>query len=182
MARHIFLTGEKRIGKSALVKEVLNRYAGDAGGFFTVRTNEFLKGSYSVHMFNLNEAAIPSENSLLFVCGKANRHMSERFDRLGCEILSKCSDSSLIVMDELGPHEAGAGSFREAVLRSLDGNIPILGVLQAPAELFWPDIVDHPMVEMIEISKNNRDNEDIIGQILSAINSEGSVPLHIPHT
>lgn len=169
MAHHIFLTGEKRVGKSTLLKKVLDRYAGDAGGFLTIRTNEFLKDSYSVHMFGLDEEVIPSENNLLFACGKPNEHISERFDRLGCETLSKCVDCSLIIMDELGPHEANAELFHNAVLRLLDGNVPILGVLQAPAESFWPDIVSHPHVRVVEINERNRDDSIVIDDMLSAL-------------
>ena len=65
-------------------------------------------------------------------------------------------------MDELGPHEASAVLFHETVLKLLDGSVPVLGVLQAPAELFWPEITGHPMVELIEVSEHNRDKEDII--------------------
>jgi|BioPla2DNA2_1021312.scaffolds.fasta_scaffold122194_1 nucleoside-triphosphatase THEP1 len=174
MARHIFLTGEKQIGKSTLLKKVLDKYAGDAAGFFTVRTNEFLKDGYSVHMFGLDEEAVPGENNLLFVCGKPNEHMFERFDRMGCEVLSKCVDSSLTVMDELGPHEVRAELFHKAVLRLLDGNVPILGVLQAPAESFWPDIVEHPQVQIIEINEHNRDDSIVIDDILSILTNANS--------
>ena len=174
MARHIFLTGEKQIGKSTLLKKILDKYTGDTGGFFTLRTNEFLKDGYSVHMFGLDEDVIPTENNLLFVCGKTDEHMSESFDRLGCETLSKCADSSLIIMDELGPHEANAELFHKAVLRLLDGNVPILGVLQAPAESFWPDIVRHPSVQVIGISEHNRDGSIVIDDILSVLTNANS--------
>ena len=51
MARHVFLTGEKQIGKSTLLKKVLDNYAGEISGFFTVRTKAFLQKGYSVHLF-----------------------------------------------------------------------------------------------------------------------------------
>ena len=44
---------------------------------------------------------------------KTDEHTADTFDRLGCNILSMCSDCSLIVMDELGPHEADAALFGE---------------------------------------------------------------------
>lgn len=162
MVRHVFLTGKKRIGKSTMIHKILNRCAGDVGGFLTVKTNEFLKDSYSVHLFRFDQEKIPNEQNLLFVCGKSNDRISERFDRLGCEALCGCSGHSLIVMDELGPHEASAVLFHETVLKLLNGSVPVLGVLQAPAELFWPEITGHPMVELIEVSEHNRDKEDMI--------------------
>jgi len=167
MARHIFLTGEKQIGKSTLLKKVLDNYAGEISGFFTVRTNAFLQNGYSVHLFCTGEPAIPDESNLLFVCGKADNLTSERFDALGCAALTKSPARSLLVMDELGPHEAEAALFRQTVRKLLDGDNPILGVLQAPAEIFWSEITHHPNVRMLEVTENNRDQKEIIDDIIS---------------
>ena len=168
MMQHVFLTGEKHIGKSTLLKKVLARYPGHAGGFFTIRSNAWLGNAYSVHMFGLHDAAIPDENNLLFVCGASKEQNAERFDRLGCEILAKYSACSLLVMDELGPNEAGAALFRQAVLQALD-RTPVLGVLQKPYAPFWPEIAGNPLAEIIEITKDNRDDENVIAHILSAL-------------
>lgn len=45
-------------------------------------------------------------------------------------------------MDELGPHEYNATLFHSKIMSILDENIPVLGVLQAPAGSFWPDVVE----------------------------------------
>ena len=74
MARHIFLTGKKQIGKSTLLQKILKNYQGTADGFLTVRTKEYLGDQYSVHMYHLTESRDPNEQNLLFVCGKANEH------------------------------------------------------------------------------------------------------------
>lgn len=169
MAQHIFLTGKKQVGKSTLLKKVIQQYNGTIEGFFTVRTNEFLKDRYSVHLFSANEEMIPSENNLLFVCGIPDDHISDRFNRLGCQALSRCSDCSLILMDELGPHEANALLFRNAVLQLLDLDIPILGVLQEPTEMSWAEITHHSNVEILEITKKNRDQTELIEKIFTII-------------
>ena len=88
-----------------------------ADGFLTVRTKDYLKNQYSVHMYHLKEKEFPNESNLLFLCGKTDEHTADTFDRLGCNILSMCSDCSLIVMDELGPHEADAALFRKKNLK-----------------------------------------------------------------
>lgn len=41
MARHVFLTGEKQIGKSTLLKKVLDNYAGEISGFFHGENQSF---------------------------------------------------------------------------------------------------------------------------------------------
>ena len=167
MTQHIFLTGKKHIGKSTLIQKILDDYKKTSDGFLTVRTKNYLKDQYSVHMYHLKEKELPNESNLLFLCGKTDEHTADTFDRLGCNILSMCSDCSLIVMDELGPHEAKAALFREEILHLLDGQIPVLGVLQEPAEACWPEIVNHPNVEIITLSESNRNNSSLCEHILS---------------
>lgn len=174
MIRHIFLTGAKQIGKSTLIRKALEKYSGKLGGFLTVRTKKLLKDRYSVHMLHPNGDVEPDESNLLFVCSKADGRISERFDRLGCNALMKCYDSDLIIMDELGPHEADASMFRSSVLKQLDKNIPIIGVLQAPASKFWNEVIEHPHTRVIEVSEKNRNEEELLSQILSIIKSSPS--------
>jgi nucleoside-triphosphatase len=192
MTQHIFLTGKKHIGKSTLIQKILDElhekynylkeavkrlrealddYKKTADGFLTVRTKDYLKNQYSVHMYHLKEKEFPNESNLLFLCGKTDEHTADTFDRLGCNILSMCSDCSLIVMDELGPHEADAALFRKKILNLLDGQTPILGVLQEPAESFWPEIVNHPKVEIITISEDNRNDRALLNYIQCKISS-----------
>ena len=171
MTQHIFLTGKKHIGKSTLIQKILDDYNKTADGFLTVRTKNYLKNQYSVHMYHLKEKEFPNESNLLFLCGKTDEHTADTFERLGCNILSMCSDCSLIVMDELGPHEADATLFRKKILNLLDGQTPILGVLQEPAESFWPEIVNHPKVEIITISEDNRNDRALLNYIQCKISS-----------
>ncbi len=172
MAQHIFLTGKKHIGKSTLIKKILADYKGTVDGFLTLRTKEYLGDHYSVHMCHIKENEIPNEQNLLFLCGKADKKKaSDIFNHLGCNILSKCTDCSLIIMDELGPHEADAVFFRQKVLSLLDSSIPILGILQEPAESSWPEIVNHPNVEVIPLTEENREDASLIEYISHSLNS-----------
>ena len=63
MARHIFLTGKKQIGKSTLLQKILKNYQGTADGFLTVRTKEYLGDQYSVHMYHPNVEIITLSES-----------------------------------------------------------------------------------------------------------------------
>lgn len=156
---HVFLTGAKGIGKSTLLRKIAAYLPGKQGGFRTVRTGEFLPDGASVHLLPWQASARPAQENLLFVCGQPDAEVDARFARLGCAALEGCEDCALLVMDELGPHEADAVAFREAVLRCVDGDIPVLGVLQAPAERFWPELVSHPKVRLFCLTEENRQNE-----------------------
>ena len=137
MTEHVFLTGRKQIGKSTLIRKELERYKKENG-----------------------EESAPSEENLLFICGSADRSRSdERFDRMGSRILEESmrNGAELLIMDELGPNEAGALVFQEAVLRALDGEIPILGVLQEADSPFLKKVAAHPKVRVIRVTEENRD-------------------------
>ena len=74
-------------------------------------------------------------------------------------MLHPTSDTELIIMDEIGVMEEKAGLFCEAVLHTLDGSIPVIGVLRE--ESSDPPIIhsikNHPDVTIIEVTKENRD-------------------------
>ena len=112
MTHHVFLTGAKQVGKSTLLKKTLRSFDGQIGGFFTLRTCEYLKTGFSVHLLPATVPADPDETNLLFICGTSSPLSSNetprRFDRLGCNALSDFLQKDLILMDELGPHEAEA--------------------------------------------------------------------------
>jgi len=75
------------------------------------------------------------------------------------------------VLDELGPHEARAAEFRRAVLALLDGGTSVLGVLQAPAAAFWPPRLPHRSTALLEVTRHNRDREEVLEQIRTIIKS-----------
>ena len=150
------MTGEKRVGKSTLIRNFLDRFSGKVGGFRTVRTQEYLGDRYSVHLVSPDEE--PTAENVLFVC-PASRDGSAvaRFEKLGCAALEQIHDCDLILMDELGPAEAKAEQFQKAVFECVDGDVPIIGVIQKAESEFLEAIRNHPNVDVIEVTMENRD-------------------------
>ena len=149
MTGHLFLTGPKGVGKSTLIRSLLAEESGPLGGFFTVKHEG---GVYLLPA--AQERAFTPEN-FLFRCGHGGD--PARFDDLGCAALTDTAGCRLLVMDELGPHEAEAARFQAAVFRTLDGAIPIIGVLQQAESEFLDRIARHPQVTVLTVSEENRD-------------------------
>ena len=149
MTGHLFLTGPKGVGKSTLIHGLLAEESGPLGGFFTVKHEG---GIYLLPA--AGERAFTPEN-FLFRCGHGGD--PARFDDLGCAALADTAGCRLLVMDELGPHEAEAKRFQAAVFRTLDGALPILGVLQQAESEFLHRIAHHPRVTVLTVSVENRD-------------------------
>ena len=110
----------------------------------------------------------PSKENFLFFCGQASDALyrqydflpdpAPRFNRIGCALLDKIhSGTDLIIMDEIGPHEYEASAFRASILRCLDGDIPILGVLQQTDSALFRKIAGHPAVTVIDVTEGNRE-------------------------
>ena len=177
MPKHIFLTGPKQIGKSTLIKNYLKMHPVKCAGFLTVKSEKVFPGCRSVHMldaslapdFTAQKNKKPSKENFLFFCGQAPEalyHQYEllpdpapRFNRIGCALLDAIpSNTDLIIMDEIGPHEYEAEAFRASILRCLDGDIPILGVLQHTDSALFREIAGHPFVTVIDVTEGNRDH------------------------
>ncbi len=158
MARHLFLTGEKGVGKTTLVKALLAQYQGPVGGFFTLKTTGVRPGWYSVHLLQAGREEAPAEENLLFCCGDPiSPALAARLDRLGCAALAAGRGAGLLVMDEIGPHEQDAQGFCRAVFQALDGEVPILGVLQRADTPLYARIANHPQVRLVTVTTENRD-------------------------
>lgn len=149
---HLFFTGRKGVGKSALVQAAIEGKR--IGGFFTKRVEGVLERP-SVHLLRAGTADVPSAENLLFCCGGGAD--PRRFDQLGCQALAAAAGCELLVMDELGPHEAEAEAFRQAVLAALDGPAPICGVLQQADSAFLDAVAAHPRVRVVTVTEENRD-------------------------
>ena len=159
MKKHLFFTGEKGCGKSTHIKNILKEHPKlNVKGFLTLRTLN-TDGSYSVHMLHVGTDEQPNADNLLFYCGKDRLRLSkeevlEHFNRLGSLILSDVKGSDIIIMDEIGPNEELAEIFKNRVLELLDGDIPILGVIQKADSVFLDKVKKHPKVEVKELIKD----------------------------
>ena len=157
MKKHIFYTGPRGIGKSTLLQKHLAQFQGVFAGFRTVKVP--CGDSFSVHMLPVDKKEMPAEENLLF-CRDEKRAYEQnalRFNAIGCRLLADIEGAELIVMDELGPAESAAKAFQDRVLALLDGEIPILGVLQEGESAFQQRVAAHPNVELIYVTEENRD-------------------------
>ena len=170
MSKHIFLTGPKQIGKSTIIKTYIHSHPASYAGFLTEKSKEIYPGATSVHMLDaafFTQKKKPSKENFLFFCGQAPDALyhqynllpdpAPRFNKIGCAILDTIPiNTNIIIMDEIGPHECEAFEFYHSIVKCLDGDIPILGVLQQAESALYRRIAEHPDVEVIKVTKENR--------------------------
>lgn len=146
---HLFLTGEKGVGKSTLVRHLLEGHT--PCGFRTVRVT-WVMDRPSVHLLPAVGGEATADN-LLFYCGECD---AARFDTLGTAALAQ-RYGDVLLMDELGPAESQAAAFCGAVLAALDGDMPVVGVLQKADTAFLRAVAAHPRVRVVTVTEENRD-------------------------
>lgn len=152
------------MGKSTLLQKLITaylaRHPGPVGGFYTKRVYGVLPELWTVHLLAADHSDVPCAENMLFVCRQPAAEDAGRFDLLGCTALEKArrAPCAVIVMDELGVYEKDAHAFHAAVLQALDGDKPILGVLQKGESAFLDAVAAHPRVQVLPVDSSNRDS------------------------
>jgi nucleoside-triphosphatase THEP1 len=82
---------------------------------------------------------------------------TEVFDEDGVAML-RATNPKLIIMDELGFMESGARAFQKAVMDTLNGDAPVLGVMRWEGNPFLDAVRAHEKVSVVEVNENNRDD------------------------
>lgn len=170
--KHIFLTGNVQVGKSTILRRLLERYPElKIGGFRTVAgAVEGKSDCDGIYMLPAVDMNIPLNNdALLFERWIENgerrfRVFTEVFDTLGVSLLKESNNCDVILMDEIGFSEKDALLFQQAILEKLDGDIPVFGVVQKWDGEFLETVRSHKRVELITVDVENR--ETVLKELL----------------
>ena len=153
--KHLFLTGHKQVGKSTILRKLLENRE-EPAGFRTLRIPN--EEGCSVHMFAPDETEFTEANRV-FYRHKGVLYLNiEDFDRIGCDLLEKSKGADLILMDELGPTEVHARQFRRAVWETLDESAHVYGVLQMAESDFLDQVAAREDVLVMTVTEENRDD------------------------
>lgn len=156
--RHLFLTGEIQVGKSTVVQAVLQQLDVVIGGFYTGSGLERYRRERSLYLWDAAGEPMYDEAHCVALLGYGRQVFPDRFDTLGSEALRRARENAqLIVMDECGYLERNAAEFQAQVLETLDGDTPIFGVVRQQSGLWTQAIFEHPQVELVIVTHENRD-------------------------
>ncbi|WP_461614061.1 nucleoside-triphosphatase [Clostridium sp. Marseille-QA1073] len=155
--KNLFLTGEIGVGKSTLLKKLIEKINTSIGGYVTERVidNNILKYNlislydgieeYSISQMPLNRH---SNNPEVFLSS---------FNEGAFSILEKSFyERNVVIMDELGFMESKAYRFQNIVLRLLDSSKTVIGVLKKRDCEFLNNIRNRKDVIIIEVTEENR--------------------------
>lgn len=172
MVNNLFLTGDVQVGKSTIIKRVIQNLGIKVGGFNTQRYYEQdqLVGFY---MESLNDHALSGEHPLIGHCRDRNWvAVPDTFDHYGVTILRECMQHKdrLIIMDELGFFESEAYEFQNMVSTCLNSDVPVLGVLKQHNTPFINSIKERKDLILLTTTSANRDRiADTVNILLEEI-------------
>ncbi len=160
--RHILITGERGAGKSTLIEKLLLESAKPVYGFVTKRLAPDGSGFHPIYMHPAWESPAQrrcTPENLVGTCDAKTHNVSPGvFETLGVRLIEAAKPGGIIVMDELGFMEAQATRFTSAVLRALDGSIPVLAAVKARYDVdFLNAVRAHENCDVFTLTKENRD-------------------------
>jgi nucleoside-triphosphatase len=160
-----FLTGMPGIGKSTVVRKVIERIRKEGITVGGMTSSDLRYGSARVGFEIRN--LMTGETGVLAHINQATgprigkyRVKSEDLERIGAEaIISAIKDADLIAIDEVGPMELTSGRFKDAVQAALACGKPLLGTIHRSAQdQLVQAIKRDASVEVIVVTNENRDS------------------------
>lgn len=155
--KNIFITGQKGVGKSTLLKQWVytNQKEEHLCGFLTLPIDDGALGSFYMH------SLLPVEDNDRLI-GRRNSSTScipytDTFETLGVSILKQCivCEKPIVLLDELGVLERDAINFQESVREVLNTTKIVIGVLKKQNDSFLEEITRRSDTLILELKEDN---------------------------
>ena len=165
--KHLFLTGDKQVGKSTLLRKLIETRNLTCTGFETQAF--YLNGERRGFTLHGRVDMPPYENDCI-CCARIEAKRSVPvlpvFNENGARMLQASRQAScpIILMDELGRLEREAYAFIDEIYACLDSDKRVLGVLQKCSSEHVEVISKREDVTVITVTSENR--EELFKQLL----------------
>lgn len=173
MTKHLFLDGMIQIGKSTLLRELLEPYMDKVGGFASQRLTDTDGHTIAFRIGPADSTPLtaPYHASCdnIFrrtpIAQKAQNHLSV-FETAGVDLLRNNAGKSLILLDEIGGIELSDEPFRNELYGLLQGNIPCIGVIKLAGKAKYMSSDSHMTIYDRNLALRSFILDNDLGQIL----------------
>lgn len=158
--RHTLIVGPRQVGKTTLISRVLAQIGCPVWGVESKKEDHLATAALGSPIY-LYAAGSPHCQTPESLAGYCNNHcfttIKETFDRYAIHLSAPVPDGHLVLLDELGFMESSSEAFCQAVLRLLDGDVPILAAVKNKNTPFLEKVRAHPKAKCFFITEENRD-------------------------
>lgn len=157
--KNVLLTGRPGVGKTTVLRRVLQRLAVRAGGFYTEEIRQGCRRQGFAIVTTDGRRAVLAHVRLRtpHVVGRYRVNVEAVESVATPALLAAVESADLVVVDEIARMELCSPRFAEAVRAVLGSPRPVLGVIQAARLPFLEEVRRRPDVRLVEVTADNRD-------------------------
>jgi len=161
MPNNILVTGSPRVGKTTLIKKIINRLSHSyvIGGFYTHEKRESGKRTgFYITDFSGNQMIIADVNSNSpYRVGKYGVNV-EAFEKIGVPALEDANENAdLVIIDEIGKMEMFSQKFCKMLERVFDSQKPVLATIKKTDCELTSRLKSRDDVVLFQLTVQNRD-------------------------
>lgn len=178
---HCLIVGPRGVGKSTLIRRVLAELGRPVCGFETKKEDSLADAALGspVHLYPVGEPKVPRADNRICHCpGHDPRLARAAFDRYAPRLLAPAPPGGVMLMDELGFLESRSDAFCQAVLRRLEGDVPVIAAVKDLDIPFLTRLRSHPNCRCFFITPENRDG--LFGEVLEFMEQQVRRAGHAP--
>ncbi|MBA7695451.1 Nucleoside-triphosphatase THEP1 [subsurface metagenome] len=156
--KNILLTGRPGIGKTSIIKEVIDILKINAGGFYTreIREEEIRKGFEIITLNGKRGILAHVDCRSPYRVSKYGVNIKDLEEVAAPAIEEALRNKECIIIDEIGRMELHSPKFCSLVKKALDSEKRVLGTIQARHNEFLDSIRKREDTKIIEVTFENR--------------------------
>ena len=157
---HALIVGDRGVGKSTLIRRVLNELNRPVFGFETKKEETLedpIRGC-PIYIYDAGKAHCQTAENFIGYHRDSDTHtFTAAFDRYAPKLTGAIPPNTVVELDEVGFLEAKSEAFCQAVLQLLDGDNPVIAAVKNRDIPFLNQIREHPKARCFYITPDNRD-------------------------
>lgn len=166
---NILITGKPGIGKTTLIKGIIQKIGEKAGGFYTEEVRKAgQRIGFIIKTLDGKEGLLSCiDVDSPYKVGKYKVDL-ESFENIALPAIENAlRNSKIIIIDEIGSMELFSAKFKDMVLKALDSSSPVIATIKHKGSKFVDKIKSRDDVILLDL--NQTDKKDILKAVLQNI-------------